>query len=499
MKITSCAATVKLNGYEGRHSTEPDTHLGTYEIPEQEMSGHEIPRDTVFCIGVVLFCMLQTRTKPETDVVERERNREREYYLYEEATDIAERIGYAVDHTLTHRIYDGKVYDSKFVRIADYTQKSLDVAPSLFHGDSAFEIERREIEHIKTLRVEDLASGRLGGNAMIEASPAPRAVLEGRTSIKGYRPDLRRDFMRIHYVVNDEIHCRIFSLDNVTDATRQQVGEWVGINMSPGRSDEDIMRSDVICDLTPERVEELVAMTKAVHDKTLADEKGGTWHAGSRFANREGALQVVLSQTDLMREHMEVWSEIVGRAVDRDAGNIAMDPYRKRTAAAIFGRGEGMSIASIGDGGVNDVMASNNFEAGCAIGSSESNTVNDMAMSQGKKEFISKTCPMCGDKRVLTKIEGSVISGSCGCAKDICTGEAIRVNRRKGLPDNVPRDHEELRGRSAEEPTPQTPTITAQDIKKEFGQYAELRTMIVMGGTSLVAYDSVRKEVITRL
>lgn len=414
---------------------------------------------------------------------------ELEYYRFEEATDIAERLGYPIDHVITQYIVGGEIFDNKMVRIADYTAESLAVAPMLFTGDAAFEIERRESEHATVLGNEVLVSGRLNGNAKIKYSPAPRQVLESKSSIKGYRPDLRRDLMSIFYIENDKLQLRIISLDSVNDETRYAVGKYIGIDMSPDRGDREVMDSEVVAYIDKTAVDEIVEMVKLIHDDKLREQTGNITYAGSRFLNKGDALSIVRSNKDLLDQHMAAWSGIVGSSRGRNQQDPRMEHWRVLTTSAIDLRLKGESIGSISDGGVADNAATGNFDPSCPTGmNSGSNMLDSIGMSQGKKEFISKTCPMCGDTNVVTRISGSVISGACGCARDICTGETISINRHKNT-NEASRDHDHLRANKVGKVIKSNEIDEQVLLTEDHGEYAELRNILVVGGVKKVIVD----------
>ena len=427
-----------------------------------------------------------TRTRQEIEL-----ERERGYYAREEATDIAERLGYAMDHTMTHQILEGYVYDDKFTRIADYTQRSLAEAPSKFFGPNAFEVERQRIEHDRVLRLEMLVRGELEGNAIIEYSPIPDEVCNGTATLQGYRSDLGRDFGRIHYVEGDKLKTRLFSLDQANPLSRQRVGEILDLDLSSDRSDRAILADEKVCTLNAEQVDELVEMTKLVHDQALAERGLGRFQAGSRFAHKEDALSIVHQHSDLLDEHMTHWSRLVGLGRDRAAGNLAMHDYRKKTAAAIDLRLKGAVVGSLSDGNVSDHANSNNFEGYCPTGTS---TTEQMAMNRGKTgEMKWMGCPFCGLQTY----------GDPCASRLVCSECAAEVNNGRIVSKGIGRENAlALRSHLVENGKEKTGSKSTRgqqvDIRIIFGDYAEERTLPVFGGADVIVFDRLADRAIAR-
>jgi len=418
----------------------------------------------------------RTQSRQETEL-----QREREYYAFEEATDIAERLGYAMDHTMTHQILGGHVYDAKLTRIADYTQRSLSEAPSKFFGPNAFEVERQRIEHERTLRVEMLARGELDGNAIIEYSPIPDEVRDGTATLQGYRPDLMRDFVRIHYVEGSEVKCRLFSLDQTNPSSRAKVGEFLGLDLSAGRSDRAILADEVVCTLNADQVDELVEMTKLIHDQLLTDQKGGQWHAGSRFMHKEDALSLVRQHGDLLEEHMVHWSRLVGLGRDRVSGNRAMDGYRKKTAAAIDLRLQGKEVTSSSGSAVEKHADESNFDGYCATGAS---TTEQMGINKGKTgEMKWMNCPFCGLATYGDPCASRLVCNACSAEVNNGVVVSKGIGRKNAL--SLQETTKNMR------PKPETTqgSIKRPGRKTAFGGNTEERTVLGIGSADVIVFD----------
>lgn len=427
----------------------------------------------------------RTQSRQETEL-----QREREYYRVEEATDLAERLGYPIDHTISHQYLGGYVYDSKLTRIADYTRASLEQAPSKFFGPNAFEVERQRIEHMKTLRIEALARGELGGNVLIEYSPIPDEVRNGTATLQGYRPDLQRDFVRIYSIDGDTVDCRLFSLDQANPHSRQKVGDFLGLDLSVGRSDREILADDVVCNINSEQIDQLAEMTKRIHDESLAEQKGGNWHAGSRFLNKQDALSLVFEHHDLLEEHMTHWSRLVGMGRDRKAGNIQMQDYRVATASAIDLRLKGVEVHSSSDSAVAGNAAEGNFEGYCATGTS---TTEQIGINKGKTgEMKWMNCPFCG----------LATYGDPCATRLVCNACRAEVNNGVVVSKGIGRRNAQALQQSAQKAERKFDSVESKTHQSKYrstlGGATLERTVFSVGGADVVVYDRRSGEAIAK-
>ncbi|TXG76050.1 hypothetical protein E6P97_04315, partial [Patescibacteria group bacterium] len=149
-------------------------------------------------------------------VRERAHRNYEENVRFEEMTDIAERLGYPIDTTIRYEMYGGAAYalsDTVHRPFHNQTLLAMQRGRTLFTGDQAFEAERLRLEHEEALQVDAFGRGDLAGDVLVKLSKVPDAVVEGRTSIKGYRRDLMRSFVRLYYRDGGGVVCRLFTLD----------------------------------------------------------------------------------------------------------------------------------------------------------------------------------------------------------------------------------------------------------------------------------------------
>lgn len=96
-----------------------------------------------------------------------------------------------------------------------------------------------------------------------------------------------------------------------------------------------------------------------------------------------------------------------------------------------------------------------------------------------------KQCPICGKPNVIATIEGDIISGDCGCMKEICSGKLLRKGRTlEGQPimwtpkakENAPRLGKEVLARI------------------RFGQEVSVNHEIGIGSAHTAVYDKRTNE-----
>lgn len=347
---------------------------------------------------------------------------------FQERTDIAERIGYPIRTLIPYELYGGGLYartDTEYVRFSERTYRAMREAPYLFTGDQAFEVTRRQHEHEEALQVEAFARGELDGNVFVKVSKVPDAIVADETSIKGYKRDTLRTFVRVYSRDGDgDLECRLFSLDyNDQDGLRAVEG-ILRMDLT-SRSSEDILADHMLfqTDGVPsEFSEKLIDDITHGYDDAIFARTGEVRHAGSLFDNSVDAQRAVDQQTYFMTKHYKAIDAIVGMALNPSAKNDLLGKERERTAAAIALVLGGRRIESISELDISAEVATGKYDGDCAL-------PTENAMQQGESELFDNwkkrvdKCPMCDKKNVIAEKIGEVIKGNCGCNLNVCTGE----------------------------------------------------------------------------
>jgi hypothetical protein len=429
----------------------------------------------------------------QTTTIEQNRARDYERYeahrRFEEATDIAERIGYPIDHTVGYEMRDGLAYgefDTKDRPFHAQTEQSLREGREMFTGVNRFEVTRREHEHQEALMIDKFGRGELDGNVLVKISPVPDAVRDGIATIDGYRRDMLRSFVRIYYRTDKAVECRLFSLDQSDHIGLAAVGDLLGID-TDGRSSEDILGDHALMNMSSvssAAIDRLVQNTIDIYDGALEMQTGGKFHAGSRMPNKDDALSMVMRHGSLLDEHMREISGIMTRALSGSAKKELLEQRRIRTTAAIDLVVQGGKVDSSNDAAVSEQISTKEYGGDCPTGYG----LNAVGMAQGarkEREFKKGVCLAC-----LKPGKVGECSVCIDCEERDNRGVDLMKVREKALAARatkqaIQRRQQEQVGRAAAEKARSKSDV----IKSRFGEYARVRNEFVVGGMQQVVYD----------
>jgi len=449
-------------------------------------------------------------TLERVTVQDRERKRyadfEFERRLTDEITEASEKLAMVMHNSFEFEMRpDGELYFQDG-SVGDVLRKSVVAAEEIVRHNPVFmtELIRRRIELQEYDEQRRLALGDEGDpDVLVVLSPLPDAVMAG-ADLGAYDMERKKTLVRVYERTDTGIRSTSLSLDQTDREGLQAIASQFGQTIHDDDGSEDILAKRFWGYKAV--LHDPVKTIRRRYDEQLERKFGGTWYGGRQDGDVLDALSFITSQPDIIQAHMARMDEISRLSLSDK--NALYKEARYNFAAALDRRRHGAS--SLGDGG--DLSGSGDAARGAGVeynsdcpdgisapgtpGATAESAVNSI-FAKPKKEFISKTCPMCGDKNVLTRIEGSIISGSCGCARDICTGEQISVNRRKG---NTNASHDYTQGGvKAVEKALRRPEASEAEAKKQYGQHARLGKLITIGGASLVAYDRVTGGVIGKL
>ena len=427
----------------------------------------------------------------ETTRLDREQSSYWEKLRFEEATDIAERLSYAIDIEIDYQLRGEHLYalsdrsDRPFIQ---QTAEALRRGTYEYQGVNSFQAERLQHEHDEAIMADVFARGDIPENVFMKLSLVPDAVANGEATLNGYRRDILRSFVRMYYREGDRVTCRIISLDQKNEAGIKAVSELLGISVE-GRSSEDILgdHSTIWKENPREYVDSMANIIKFSYDQAVYESTGERTHAGSKLPNALSAHDHVARNSSLLEEHTRSVQSLLHKNVPEEVRRDLLESVRKNTAAAIslVLRGEG--VRSINDSAVSVEVAQNNYEGECPT----KNGMNQAASTNPEKTFMSRNCPLCGKQNVLTTAEGERLIGDCGCWKDVCTGEQY-VSTRKSAKD---------------EKTSGTIEVLTQGVlsrkrsnlelaRMVYGPQAQLKTRPVLGGAVTEVIDRETGEIL---
>lgn len=443
-----------------------------------------------------------------------EQNRQRDYERYEahrrfeEATDIAERIGYPIDHTVHYEMRNGLAYgtfDTKDRPFRAQTEQAMREGREKFTGVNKFEAVRREHEHDEALMMDAFGRGELDGTVLVKISPVPDAVRNGTADINGYRRDLLRSFVRVYYREGDGVACRLFSLDQSDRVGMAAVGDLLGITIDE-RSSEDILADHALINIdnvSHESIGELVSQAVSIYDRALEMQTGRNFQAGSRVSSKEDALSLVMKNSSLLDEHMRAISDIMGRALDRETKEALLNDRRKRTSAAVDMAVQGIDVSSSNDTAVTEQMAAKDYDGECATGRTMTEA---MAMARGKEKKAEKI------EKIGRHFDECMNCPNCKSGKGVWV--EVWMHKGKKRTDytcnnsgcgatTLPKRRAEIKDRSNEKGADTISNSKAPSDDKllamVYGEYARVRTDVSVGGADRVVYDSRTGEIISKL
>lgn len=430
----------------------------------------------------------------QTIDINRQRDRERfeANRRFEEMTDIAERLSYPIDTTIDYELRGDALYalsDTVDRPFRDQTFQALLAGERQFTGDQAFQRERLRLEHEEALLVDTFATGDIKGNVLIKYSKVPDAVVEGRTSINGYRRDLLRSFVRMYYRTDTGVSCRLFTLDHNHRGGTQRVGELLDIDTM--RPSEEVLADHTILDAPgdPEYfVEQLMNRAIEVYDGAIAVETKARTHAGSSYLDKCDAMTAIAAQSHLISQHMDAIASIMTQGL----GNGALEQERRKTAAAIKLASEGQHIVSSGDASVASEVARGDYGGDCALGSS---TTEQMGMNQAKTGEQWMTCPFCGQATYGDPCASRLVCNVC--AAEVRDGRVVSkgIGKRTVLHSTL-RRKTPVRSNTPQFGQPQTKQAT---IQQQYGEYAVVRTEKAIGSERRYVVHKLSRVVIAQL
>lgn len=400
------------------------------------------------------------------------------YRLYEEKTDIGERLSLPIHNAPRLEVIAKSVYGydihGELRRMTEWSKEAYDDACQdlQFSGLNQIERTRRKLELDEAEVVETLSVG----ESLHVLSPIPDVVMDGNTTLDGYRTDLARTFYRAYYRHEDHVETMTLSLEQSNKQALWRVGVFVGMSLPENMQSETVLASRHRKKMSHDEFEMLADTVRYQYDASLKEQTGITFFAGNRLANHQESMQFIDAHHAIIDEHMSFI-----RSIEQHLSGVkkknALEGLRQRTAAALDAILHGTAITSITDGSVDTRLASGSYGGECAIGTTQ-NTQEAMGLAQGKH---TTNCPLCGTKGVTATVEGATITcSSCLQGVDICTGKIIP--KKKSIQKSPP-----LIGPS------QSTTQSTQDrdkyIREVYGEHGRSRTKLVIGGAVREIYD----------
>lgn len=414
-------------------------------------------------------------------ISQRRAERYEEYRLFEEKTDLGERLSLPIENHLVLEAVGEAVYGRDITggrrRMTDWSRDAYEssVNDPAFAGSNSVERIRRRHEYDEAVAVEQLAVG----EAMVVFSPIPDAALTGDLSIQGYRADLARTFCRLYLREPNAVAAVTLSLERSDKQALREAARAIGMSLPASMQSEEVLATRYISPLSGRDFTELPDIIRARYDLSLYEQTGVTYFAGNHLAGRQDSMRFINDNHDIIEEHMAFLAMIEARLDSGPLRDRELEQLRQRTAAALDERLHGGVVESIADTSVSDRMSTNDYGGECATGAAQS-TQEQMGLAQGKH---TTNCPLCGTRGVTATVEGETITCSdCAGSVDICTG---KVTRKSTL---ASRSETFLRQATANQPKP-TRSKEAE-LAARYGEKVMIKTVKTIGGADTLVVNT---------
>lgn len=422
-------------------------------------------------------------------ISQRRVERYEEYRLFEEKTDIGERLSLPIENHLALEVIGDAVYGRDIAgghrRMTEWAREAHESALNdpTFSGANSVERMRRKHEYDEAVAVERLAVG----EAMVVFSPIPDAALAGELSLQGYRTDLARTFCRLYLRESDTVAAVTVSLEQSNKQALAYTAEQLGVAMPASMGSEEVLAARHTIRLSKQEFTELPDLIRAWYDLSLYEQTGTTYFAGNRLAGRQDSMRFINDNHDIIDEHMAFLNMVESRLTPGSFRDSELEKLRQRTAAALDERLHGGIVGSIGDASVSDRMATSEYGGECVTGPQSAQ--EQMGLAQGKH---TTNCPLCGTQGVTATVEGETITCSdCAGSVDICTGKVTH-----GKPKKAPITSPPLLRKTVEEP--KVTRSKEAELSARYGEKIILKTINTIGGADEVAVN-VHGDVIAKV
>ena len=420
------------------------------------------------------------------------------YRLFEEKTDLGERLSLPIENHLELEVVNGQVFGRDTTgrqrRMVEWSRQAYEVAlrDPAFAGANAVERERRKHEYDEAVAVEQLGPG----EAMVVFSPIPDAALEGRTSIQGYRTDLARTFCRLYRHEDDYVHSVTLTLEQSNKQALRAAAAAIGMQLPASMQSEEILAARYVRVLSENDYQELPDMIRSHYDLSLYEQTGVTFFAGNRLAGQQDSMQFINGNHDIIEEHMAFLRAIEARLAPGKLRDEELEKLRRRTAAALDERLHGGHVRSIGDASVSERMETGEYGGECATGATMS-TQEQMGLALAKQgENIWMTCPFCGLATYGDPCASRLVCNMC--AAEVRDGKVVSTGKGRSAALRNRHDKPSM----AEElirPPKQAVRRKTDAIKQAYGENAVLHRELVIGGEHRYVIDKLTKAVIAKL
>ncbi len=326
-----------------------------------------------------------------------------DFALYYDGTDLIGEDGRSLDKTTRDGCEDAK--------------QMARTNPNLWFGVRRTSLERQEFEELLTMGRGE------GPNTKVVVSDFPQELMNAKEDVGGYNVTRKQTMLRILIRKPDgNLHMYSQSLDSSNREALEAIYAHFGLMPEPG----ELLGQRIDANLSWEQQETLASELAGVYDRSLSEQFGGEWHAGRRPVDYRNTYDFVCRQQDLITECIRLnslgWlnegimykmsatmnkrfkAELQPNELEAlpvqivNPDNLQEWLYNEIETAGAEARQAGMTFSACGVTLGGEGMANNSFEQ---AGYGDKTKPKDC-------EFVSKKCPVCGEKNAKTKVKDGV-------------------------------------------------------------------------------------------
>jgi hypothetical protein len=300
------------------------------------------------------------------------------------------------------------------------TQDALDDAKDIVREKPNlwFEIRRRSIEREEFEELIKMARGE-GPNTIVVISDFPPELMNTKKDVGGYNVTRKQTMKR---VITRQLDGNMRMVSRSLDGSNREALEAICSHLNFEPAEGELLGQRIRKDLSPEQQETLDSELTGVYDTSLTEQFGGKWHAGRRPADYRNTYDFVCLQEDLLEECLRLdklgWlneevmydmAATMNKRFEAEKQKLLNNPtaqsfvrpptfnlgmlHQEMNLAGHEARQAGKSFSACGVTLGAEGMSENEFEqAGYGNKTGEKDC-----------EFVSKKCPVCGEKNAKTK------------------------------------------------------------------------------------------------
>lgn len=405
----------------------------------------------------------------------------------DEITDASERVPLPMQNSFSYELREDSHLYFQDQQIGKILDRGLERAREIATRDPNFireylhrEIERDEYDHKRRLA--------LGG----DGDPDLLVVISPQVESIGKRLTM----VRIYQRTDAGVEATSISFDKTDHRALRAIAHLFGQELQDDETPEETLARR-LTGYAAQFNSDIRQVIARAYDAVLETEYGGSWSGGRPGENLLDAQTFILSQEDLLREHLsKIWSLKNQKAPESD-----MEAARYNFAAALGRRLRGDEDAvSMDAAGDSDRQQGIEHDNSCPTGSMQTANQSLEQIGMRRREWKHGSCRNCFDVYNPQKIVGECdVCKHCEDADN--RGEMANVARQAKDIANTPRTPAvPEKSRANEMTSSKEASSTFHDtFKRQFGEFAVLRTELGWGGADRVVRDRRTNEVIAKL